>query len=286
MRFRSNLLQARSFSLLIPILALTFTTCPGLAQSGPTFSGVTPVLHDVTITPEVEGTVSELRVNKGDLVQAGAILLRLDHRLEQLEVRRRKTIWQGTARLESAKLQASILHSLYNSTQRLYSKSSAVSKEEVERLQLEYERMQGQVQTILLEEKREKIEYEIARERLEQKSLRAPFAGIVTAVDIQEGERSLPERPALRLVNIDTCRFVCNIEEAFTHSLDKGQILTLHIQSGSGWVEKKGSLQVISPVADPASGLVEIEVHFDNADHAIHPGMPGRLILPKQGTQM
>lgn len=279
---------SRLFCVLV-LVFLWFLPQTGLSQqSSPagmmTFSGVTQAIHDVRISPEVPGTVFQIHVKQGESVKKDQLLLELNHKLEQLEAERRQMIRDAQANLQSSQAQAAILKRLFQATQDVYSKTSAVSKDELERLRLEYEQARGRVAQLRVAEQREAIEYRIAQAQLQQKFLRAPFQGVVSKISIQEGERSLPNQPALRLVDINTCRFICNIEEKFTHSLHQGQELPLKIQSGSGWIERKGSLQLVSPVADPASSLVEIVVHFDNSDHAVQPGLPGRITLSAESV--
>lgn len=269
------------FYLLLLYLLIAYGNALSFAQTltpPPTvFSGVTKPIQDITLSPEVTGTLSVLHVQEGEVVQKNQLLLELEHDLEELEVLRRQHIWKGKARLESSKNQADILQKLYNATNKLYIDTQGVSREEKDRVQLEYERAQGQFEQLLLSEQKEKIEYEIAQARLKQKFLRSPIHGVITTLHIQEGERCGPNIPVLRIVNIEQGLFVCNIEEKFIHQLQKGQELPLHIQSGSGWIKKSGILKVVKPVADPASGLVGIHVLFENKDHRILPGMPGRL---------
>ena len=42
---------------------------------------------------------------------------------------------------------------------------------------------------------------------------------------------------------------------------------------------RQAQIVFISPVADPASGLVEFIAEFDNADGSVRPGVTGRLVL-------
>jgi multidrug efflux pump subunit AcrA (membrane-fusion protein) len=44
-------------------------------------------------------------------------------------------------------------------------------------------------------------------------------------------------------------------------------------------ITRRGSVEFISPVVDPSSGLREVKVLFDNADGRVHPGVAGSLLL-------
>lgn len=277
------------FAVLV-IWFVALTPQKGFAQSsfesGLIFTGVTKAFQDVTISSEVPGTVNLIKICKGEKVTKGQILLHLSSRLEKLEVKRRKMIWKDQAKLQTMQNQSAILKNMYQSTLDLYTRTDAVSREELENQHLDYERVKGQLEQTLVSEQREKIEYEIAKERLEQKRLRSPINGVVTTLFIEEGEYCDPKKPALRIVNIDKCLFLCSIDEKYISELQQGQKIKFQVQAGSTWMKKLGTLQVIHPVADPASGLVEITIHFDNADHAIHPGMPARIALPIQGSSI
>ena len=55
--------------------------------------------------------------------------------------------------------------------------------------------------------------------------------------------------------------------------------VALNIEGPRGPVSRPGTVEYVSPVVDPSSGLREVKVLFDNADNKIQPGVPGKMII-------
>ncbi len=77
---------------------------------------------------------------------------------------------------------------------------------------------------------------------------------------------------------------MCNIEERLGMKLTKGQSVHLEIQTGSKSLKKKGTIVFVSPVVDPASGLLKVKAQFDNSGGEIWPGVSGFMFLKQQAT--
>ncbi|KAF0114254.1 MAG: secretion protein HlyD [Rhodospirillaceae bacterium] len=121
----------------------------------------------------------------------------------------------------------------------------------------------------------------MAREKHQQRRLLAPVAGVITELRAAVGQRAATGEPVARLVDPGRCFLVVNVDETFARRLKAGEALKVEIQVGEGWIEKDGRLEVVSPVADPASRLVRVKVAFDNLDGRIWPGVAGRIHLPE-----
>lgn len=59
----------------------------------------------------------------------------------------------------------------------------------------------------------------------------------------------------------------------------QGEMVKIKIRRGKNFVFKTGRMAFVSPVADPASGLLEMKVEFDNKDGKVRPGVQGYLLL-------
>jgi hypothetical protein len=58
----------------------------------------------------------------------------------------------------------------------------------------------------------------------------------------------------------------------------------LHIQVGKKILKKNGKVIFISPVVDPASGLLKVKVEFENKNLLVRPGVSGKMILNPEKT--
>ena len=241
--------------------------------------GITEPIHDVLLSLPTMGTVAKIFYNEGDSVKKGTVILNLDNQLETLEVARRKLIWESKAELNSAIARVATLGSQLKSTRELYKLTGSISKEEVEQQELDYELAVAEKKRLENNEARERIEYQIAVEQLNKRSLRAPFSGTITELLVDIGETSELDVPLVHLVDTSQCLFVCTVEERVGRTLKSGTDVDLEIQAGAESIKIKGKITYVGPVVDPASGLQKVKVLFQNKEGEIHPGVAGTMLV-------
>lgn len=249
-------------------------------EEGITVSGLTEPVFDVILSFEVDGKITRLFFREGDYVEKGATIAVLNKWFEELEVKRNKLIWQSKVELESAAEREKILKSLFESTQVLFERTGSVSKDELEKLELDYKLAAAEFKQLEIAEERERIEYDMARAKLDKLILKSPNPGVITELFLHEGESCESRQPVVRVVDTSKCYLVCNIEASRGTNLKKGQIVDLKMRVGSDYIDKKGLVVFVSQVVDPASGLYRVKVEFENDDHQVKPGVEGIMVLP------
>jgi len=243
------------------------------------FTGVTEAVHDVVLGLPVEGTIDKIFFQEGDWVKKGQAILHLKRRGEELEVELRELLWKNTARLDAARIEEQKFESLFIATKRLFEKTQSVSEEELTKLELRYFQAHYKRKELEGLQKQQYIEYDLALELLKRMSIYAPISGIITEIILDEGEQYKPNEPLIHLVDPRECHFVCNVEERFGRALRPGQQVKLRIQAGTKKINKKGKLVFVSPVVDPASGLLKVKARFDNREMTINPGISGKILF-------
>jgi len=263
----------------ICILLIMLCSIPSMGLAQQTFKGVTEPVNKAIISAPVDGTIKEILVKEGDWVNKGDPLIRLYRREQELEVALRYKFWKSKVSLKAAKLKEKNILELYTASKKLFEKNHSVSKEELTRLKIQYD--QSQLKRIELEirEEQERIQYEIAKEQLAKRILSAPIHAVVTRIYYHKGERSKANQQLIKLVNPKSCFFTCNIEERYAATLRQGKKVQLQIQTGKTTQSKTGEVVFVSPVVDPASGLMKIKVLFDNSNLNIRPGISGQLLI-------
>ncbi len=119
----------------------------------------------------------------------------------------------------------------------------------------------------------------MALENLRKRRLQSPIGGVIIKLFLDVGESNEPEQPLVHLVDTSRCLLVSNVEEPLGRTLRKGQSVELKIRTGSGSIPKKGIITFVSPVVDPASGLLEVKAEFENKNGAVRPGVEGFMLL-------
>lgn len=236
-----------------PILSILVFFCalaaPALAQSKAVL-GITEPYFDVLLSSSVQGTIHTQHFKEGQEVAAGAIILELDSQLEELETARRKAVKERN--------QAD-----FEGTRTLFEKTKAVSKDELDKKQME-----AAVAS---------LEYDIAQEQLKRRKIIAPFAGSIVEVFLQPGASCEPYKPLVRLVDTKRVYFVGHIEGTAAAALKVGQQVKVEVLGSPAPVT--ASISFIAPVVDSASGLAKVKALFENADGKIRPGLSAKMIL-------
>lgn len=251
----------------------------GTAAAATLVAGITEPLHDSLLSAAAAGTVRAVNVKEGDQVAAGAVILELDKSLEELEVERRRVVYESRVELRASEQRAALLKADYESSKRLFERSQSVSRDEVDKKELEYQLAVAEHERLAAAKERERVEFEMAQEQLARRLVTAPFAGVITDLRIDLGEACEPRQPVVRIVDLSRAYFVANVQPALVAGLTPGRAVTLHIESPTGRKEVKGEIEYVAPVVDAGSGLRRVKAVFDNPDGAIAPGALGEMVI-------
>ena len=243
------------------------------------YIGIIKPIYDIELSALVEGKVEKLFVKEGDRVKKGDKLLKIDDTLQKLEMDRREIIWKDRSQVIFAQKNEKILKSLLSSTRKLYNKTKAVSRDNLRALEMKYYTSQGDVQARIENEKKEKIEYDIAKNVLSQYITLSPIDGIVTKIIRHESEWTKRGEVLFRMVNTDLCFLEINVDERCSKSLKSGDAIEFKIEIEDKIIVVKAEVAFISPVADNSSGLVRLKIEFDNRSSKITPGISASINL-------
>lgn len=215
---------------------------------------LTEPVGNVEMSTTVAGTVAAIRQGEGKFVAAGEVVLELESRVEQLDVERR------TVQVETLKAEL-------DRSERLLKSTSSISQEEVDK-------KRGEFRVAALE-------LELAREVLAKRRIHAPFAGVVTRIPVEVGEYCQPPRILVRIVDSRQFYCVANIDPALAANLKEDHAVRFEAGDEANAAQAlTGKIVFVSPVVDPASGLLRIKALFANHDGRVRPGVAGRLLLP------
>ena len=241
-------------------------------------TGVTQAFRDLKLSVTTAGRIEGLFVKEGDRVRKGDLLLHLDRNLEALEVQKRRLILQDDARLEELRAREHTLAEQVRSAQTLLA-SGSVSRKQVEDEQIAWRAIIGERKALEFGKLREQVDLDLAREAHERRHLRAPIDGVITKILAREGESVAPHEPVILMVNTARVRFTGTVPVADGGHLRLGAVVSIELAQGATPILRQGTIVFVSPVADPASGLLEVIAEFDNLDGSIRPGVAGRIRL-------
>jgi len=219
-------------------------------------AGITEPLLDVTVSVPVAGTVTARCFAEGDFVKKGQVILELDKRIEELAMTRRQLV------VETLKTDL-------EGTRHLFSTTKSVSKDDLDKKELEYRVAE--------------VDYQTAVEQLRRRQIVAPIDGFIAEILPEVGEDCRAQDPVVRIVDTRQCYFVANVDAKAGHGLGKDQKMALSIEAGASPTAVEGVVTFVSPIVDPASGLMKVKILFLNREGNIRPGVAGELQLKPAG---
>ena len=152
-------------------------------------TGTALPIRESYLSGAVAGTIKQIKVDEGDRVQQGQLLLQLDKRGFQLMVQ------QGRAGLAAAKAQLGATELELARVEKLVV-SEVAPRATYDRIKAQHEAAQAQVQMA-------RAQLAQARKALGDSSIRAPYDGVITEVLKEQGEfaPSMPLTFLLKLVD-------------------------------------------------------------------------------------
>lgn len=118
---------------------------------------------------------------------------------------------------------------------------------------------------------RAKATMRIQRLQLARSVVRAPFAGVVVRVDVEQGEVAAPGAPLIRLVQLDPLKISVSVSDRDVVALEPGLEGVVRVDARAGLLPAK--LTRIEPAADLDTRAFTVEFSVPNDDRTLFPGM-------------
>ena len=253
-----------------------------------TVSGRLEPMRKTALHFELSGQVRERRVEPGQRVAAGAVLLTLvadDFRdalaraeaqleLEAGNIRRDQELL-GLARRNHTLQQAEVARLEQLGKDSLISQSR-LDEARIKLLQLESEVAQLKASTGMAESRLALLEAERNRAArdLQRTSLTAPFAGAVNAVQVQVGDYVTPSQPVVELIDTTELDLYVEVRGEISQALVPGQQLSVSADD----LQLAGRIVGLQLDPDPETFTHALRVRVPG--DRIRPGMLARVQLP------
>ena len=106
--------------------------------------------------------------------------------------------------------------------------------------------------------------------------VRAPQAGVITALPVGEGMYVTPSKTVFSLADLNEVWVQVDVFEGQSDWVKEGQMasMTLPFLPGENWV---GAVDYVYPIVDPISRTVKVRLAFSNADGRLKPNMYGEI---------
>ena len=214
--------------------------------------GTTRALRSVDIVPDVEGRITEIDIVAGSEVEAGTVLARLDDEIE------RATLTEAEATLDEKLLALERFEALL--------RSNTVSRAASDLARSELAVAQAGVDR--------------ARRRLDDRVIRAPFAGVLGITSVNLGARVDSDTVLTGLDDLSAVDIEFRLSETVYGQIEDGQPVTA---STAAFPDRTfiGTVVAVDSRIDQTSRSFKVRARLPNDDRDLPAGMFMRLTLAK-----
>ena len=220
--------------------------------------GTVRAFESITVTARVAGTIKEIRFEEGQAVKAGDVLVQLD------ADERRAEIEQAIAEANRANALKNEIAIKLDRAQAL-SKTGAGTGAQVDDLTAQVKSLDSSLASAQAQRK-------AAEARLEELTIRAPFAGRVGTRSVSLGAYISPGTRVTSLDDLTRIRLDFAVPENLLDRVKAGQTVNATSSAYRGRVFT-GVVSTIDTRVDQATRTIRLTAEFKNPDEALKPGM-------------
>ncbi|NDC80906.1 MAG: efflux RND transporter periplasmic adaptor subunit [Verrucomicrobia bacterium] len=204
--------------------------------------------ESVDIKPEVDGEVTSIRLTEGESVKKGDVLLQID------ESKQAAVVAEAEA---DHKLAQETIHRAD-----MLLSDGTISKQEHDQTHATFARSEASLN--------------LAKKRLTEYTLTAPFDGILGRRYVSVGQYVTPQSVLVSIYDLDRMKLNFSVPERYSARVTPGQTLQLHV-AAYGEETFSGEIYLIEPRVDPGTRTVQVRAFVPNSDHRLKPGMFANL---------
>jgi len=218
--------------------------------------------RSVGVFAETRGPVIEVGAEALDRVEVEQLLLRIDPLQAEVAIER--------ANANVARSQSELALARSNlKRRRSLSKRNVTSAAELENAE-----NQEKVALAMLRQSRAELKQ--AKDELENKTIKAPFAGVLRSFDVELGEYVQEGQELGELLDLSAARTVIGLADSEIVAVRAGQRVDVEVEALPGETFQ-GEVLRVGAASDPRTGRFPVEIEIPNPDVRLLPGMVVRV---------
>ena len=242
-------------------------------------SGPLIVEHQVDVTAEREGIVTEIQSAPGLMVREGQLLAKLDDRQITADLNAARARTRGAAAdLKNWEAEAKVLEADAERARKMW-EAKLITQEVFDHARYKAESDQWDVkraQEVLVNAQQAEHSLEL---ELDKTRIRAPFPGIVARRYVRAGQQVNRGDRMFWVTETSPLRVKFTLPEHFAGRIHRGQLIEV---TSADTAETKYIAKVIeiSPVIDPSSATIEVLAQLVGPTKDLRPGMTTSIRVP------
>jgi RND family efflux transporter MFP subunit len=238
----------------------TVTVAAGAGGEGRAWDGVVEAVRQASLTAQTSGRVTAVLRDVNEPVAAGEVLLRLS------AVEQQSGVDAARAQLRAAEAGAAEAEGNYRRYLEL-SQGQYVSKSQLDQVRAVRD-------TAVAARDAARAQLADAGQQTAYTTIRAPYAGIVSARDVEPGESVGIGQPLMTVFAPGALRIEVSVPQSDADAIRADPVATVVLADGR---RAAASDVVVFPAADPSSHAVRVRVRLPALDPAPQPGATAKV---------
>ncbi len=231
--------------------------------------GFTEPFRKIDLSSDESGAISSLNIEEGQWVAGNAIVAKLDSSVQEIQLEIAKHLAESKSEVLAAEESFKKRESIHGRIQQLQAKGHATDSERL-RSAMELSIAKARMLSAREDAEVRQIEYRRALMQLERRTIRAPFAGVVSKIHKREGEFISPVHPEIiTLIQVDRLIAKFNVPSSQVQVFERGKKFSLQMYDGN-LVE--ATVYSVGVYTDAQSGTVEVKLIVDNSNNELRAG--------------
>jgi RND family efflux transporter MFP subunit len=229
----------------------------------------------VKIASPAAGLLAEVAVDRGDKVRRGQVLARLESEVEARNVDLKRTQAGATARIEAQKERLALSRKTLERASRLAG-DAVLARQQIDEFRSDVRVNEWELARVRTEVKLAKLELDLAEAVLEQRTIRSPDDGVITARTLSPGEFVDNDTHIVELVRLDPLYVETFLPVALYGKVREGMTAVVEPEEPvSGNYD--ANVSTIDRVFDSASGTFGVRLELPNPEEQLPAGLRCRV---------
>lgn len=242
-----------------PLMTATASFEPAAIER--VFDGTVEAVHQATVSAQTGGRIAELNYDVDDYVELGSVLVRFTDEEQQAALR------QAEAQLTEAQARSTEAEEAHRRAQNLQERGLG-SQRDLDSALAARDTANARV-------KAAESAVAAARQRLDYTTVKAPYAGIVTARHVELGETVSPGQPLLSGLSLERLRVFVDLPQAVAIEVRKDPVAAVITTEGR---VDSGKITLF-PVADPVTNTFRARLDLPDGQYGLYPGMFVKVVF-------
>jgi RND family efflux transporter MFP subunit len=236
--------------------------------------------REVTISGSIEALITNVKVDRGDYVKKGDVIVEFESGVERASAELAKFRSEMESEVEARRARQVYAQAKYSRSMELQ-KKSFISPQELEEVVAERRLADAELREAQDSRKLAQYEFKRATEVVRLRSLRSPVSGVVVDRYMHPGEISeVGAKPILKLAEISMLHVEAILPISAYGQIAQGDVATVRPEAPIGG-SYAARIVVVDSVLDSASGTFGVRLELPNEDRKLPAGARCRVEFTK-----